>query len=193
MCGYSHWAERGRADSAAKEPRMVETAPFPRNRCRTDSHRCGPETTDHCQYDGDIETWIQAIQNSRRDLTISFTIPGPRSSTVSYSLRAKIYGFYYKMAIVNFHLGTCKARCNLRHVHREIDWMVFKERNTERLVNTVQGGLCPPRENIYTSASVFLRQVSARPRRKEKSHRSRRVRSFKLFSMLLHAAPGLFS
>ena len=39
---YSHWDERGRADSAAKEPSMVGTVPFPTNRYRTDSHRCVP-------------------------------------------------------------------------------------------------------------------------------------------------------
>lgn len=41
---YSHWDERGRADSAAKEPSMAGIAPFPTNRCRTGSHRCVPET-----------------------------------------------------------------------------------------------------------------------------------------------------
>lgn len=43
IMNYSHWDERGRADSAAKEPSMVGTAPFPTNRSRTDSHRCVPE------------------------------------------------------------------------------------------------------------------------------------------------------
>lgn len=41
---YSHWDDRGRVDSAARELSMAENAPFPRNRCRTDFHQCVPES-----------------------------------------------------------------------------------------------------------------------------------------------------
>lgn len=87
---YSHWDERGRADSAAKEPSMAGIAPFPTNRCRTGSHRCVPETKILLVGTNSKSDLVKCI-HPRNDHcnTNSYTVTHPRILTSDKAKRGK--------------------------------------------------------------------------------------------------------